>query len=223
MAPAKPRANADESHGTTGHASKTDTAHSRDRNSHHGANGGAHHPAANGKARRSAAASNASASAAAAAAAAAATAAAAAAAAHQQQQQQQLANNTTNGAADAASALARASNPNIQWIDFERGVLHAYRRAFRLETPAASSNDFYRWILSQPGSIGLQSPTMMRRKELRRQSKTQLASAARKHFNGLGVQENDIIVDFLHKVQTHEIARLRRPRRMGSNAREVDG
>ncbi len=113
--------------------------------------------------------------------------------------------------------------PQIQWSEFERGVLHAYRRTYRLDTPGAFSSDFARWILSQPGSIGLQSPTMLRRKELRRQSKAQLASTARKHFNGLGVQENDIVVEFLHKVQTHEVVRLRRPRRMGSNAREADG
>jgi len=43
---------------------------------------------------------------------------------------------------------------------------------------------------------------MARRKDFRRQSKDQLAGSVRKHFNGLGVQENDIIVDFLHKVRT---------------------
>lgn len=45
---------------------------------------------------------------------------------------------------------------------------------------------------------------MARRKEFRRQSKDQLANAVRKHFNGLGVQENDIIVDFLHKCHTQQ-------------------
>lgn len=48
---------------------------------------------------------------------------------------------------------------------------------------------------------------MARRKEFRRQSKDQLAGAVRKHFNGLGVQENDIVVDFLHKVRTQAIVR----------------
>jgi histone deacetylase complex subunit SAP30 len=48
---------------------------------------------------------------------------------------------------------------------------------------------------------------MARRKEFRRQSKDQLAGAVRKHFNGLGVQENDIIVDFLHKVRTQAIVK----------------
>jgi hypothetical protein len=48
---------------------------------------------------------------------------------------------------------------------------------------------------------------MARRKEFRRQTKDQLAGAVRKHFNGLGVQENDIIVDFLHKVRTQAIVK----------------
>jgi hypothetical protein len=29
----------------------------------------------------------------------------------------------------------------------------------------------------------------------------------RKHFNGLGVQENDIIVDFLHKVRSQGVTK----------------
>lgn len=111
----------------------------------------------------------------------------------------------------------------LQWSEFERGVLHGYSRAFHLDEPTSFSNDFSRWILSQPGSVGLQSPTMLRHKQMRRQSKARLANAVRKHFNGQGSEENDIVVDFLHKIQTHEVARQRRPRRMGSNAREIDG
>ncbi|CAK7206859.1 hypothetical protein SEUCBS139899_009665 [Sporothrix eucalyptigena] len=151
------------------------------------------------------------------------------------------AHSTTNGKArrTAASSTAAAAaaaavvptqppapapqNPTLQWNDFERGVLHGYTRAFHLDEAGAFSNEFARWILSQPGSVGLQSPTMQRRKDMQRQSKARLANAVRKHFNGHGGQENDIVVDFLHKVQTHEVVRQRRPRRMGSNAREIDG
>lgn len=111
----------------------------------------------------------------------------------------------------------------LQWNDFERGVLHGYTRAFKLDEAGAFSSEFAQWILSQPGSVGLQSPTMQRRRDMRRQSKTRLASAVRKHFNSQGGQENDIVVDFLHKIQTQEVVRQRRPRRMGSNAREIDG
>lgn len=54
---------------------------------------------------------------------------------------------------------------------------------------------------------------MARKKENRRQSKEQLAMTVRKHFNGLGVQENDVIVDFIHKVRSHSITKADRSRR----------
>ncbi|KIH93961.1 hypothetical protein SPBR_06134 [Sporothrix brasiliensis 5110] len=205
--PPKPRNHADDGHGHNGGGASGAGVAAGGAHSSSSANG-AHssHAAAstaNGgssKGRRAAAASNASASAA---------TAAAVAAAHQQSLLQQ--------------AVPAVVLPTLQWADFERGVLHAYTRAFHLDEPSSFSNDFARWILSQPGSIGLQSPTMLRRKEARRQSKARLATQVRKHFNGQGGQENDIVVDFLHKIQTHEVARQRRPRRMGSNAREIDG
>jgi len=45
------------------------------------------------------------------------------------------------------------------------------------------------------------SPTMARRKEQRRQSKEQLANTVRKHFNSMGIIENEVVVDFLYKVR----------------------
>jgi len=42
---------------------------------------------------------------------------------------------------------------------------------------------------------------MARRKEQRRQSKDQLANAVRKHFNSMGIIENEVVVDFLYKVR----------------------
>lgn len=42
---------------------------------------------------------------------------------------------------------------------------------------------------------------MIRRRQARRQSKDHLALAVRKHFNGVGIQENDVIVDFIYKVR----------------------
>jgi hypothetical protein len=76
-------------------------------------------------------------------------------------------------------------------------------------------------VLTQPGSIGLYSPTIARRKDLRRQTQDQLTNVVRKHFNGLGVQENDIIVDFLHKVRSQGISK-HKPRRSGSLYQEVE-
>jgi len=42
---------------------------------------------------------------------------------------------------------------------------------------------------------------MARKKEQRRQTHEQLANTARKHFNNMGIVENEIVVDFLYKVR----------------------
>ncbi|KAK4156846.1 hypothetical protein C8A00DRAFT_30284 [Chaetomidium leptoderma] len=111
-------------------------------------------------------------------------------------------------AAPESTANAQdTSTPGLQWPAFEREVLHAYRRAYRLKTPTTFLSDHHEWVFTQPGSIGLYSPTIARRKELRRQTKDQLTNVVRKHFNGLGVQENDIIVDFLHKVRSQGVTK----------------
>lgn len=98
----------------------------------------------------------------------------------------------------------------LQWTTFERDILHAYRREHRLNTPSSFSNPYRQWILSQPSGIGLHSPTMVRRQQARRQSKDKLALAVRKHFNGMGVQENDVIVDFIYKIR-HDTTRISKP------------
>ncbi|CAJ0549322.1 Ff.00g029350.m01.CDS01 [Fusarium sp. VM40] len=100
--------------------------------------------------------------------------------------------------------------PQLHWASFDRDVLHAYRREHRLNTPSSFSNPYCQWILSQPNGIGLHSPTMVRRRQARRQSKDQLALAVRKHFNGMGVQENDVIVDFIYKIR-HDPNRISKP------------
>ncbi|EGO59948.1 hypothetical protein NEUTE1DRAFT_116711 [Neurospora tetrasperma FGSC 2508] len=112
---------------------------------------------------------------------------------------------TTTTTSTTTTTQSETSNSGgLQWPAFEREVLHAYRRAYRLQTPTAYANPVHQWVLTQPGSVGLYSPTIARRREYRRQSKDQLTSTVRKHFNGLGVQENDIIVDFLHKIRTSQ-------------------
>jgi hypothetical protein len=52
---------------------------------------------------------------------------------------------------------------------------------------------------------------MKRKKSARRQSKESLAMAVRKHFNGLGVQENDVIVDFIYRVRSDNAAKATGP------------
>ncbi|KAG7288061.1 hypothetical protein NEMBOFW57_007581 [Staphylotrichum longicolle] len=121
--------------------------------------------------------------------------------------------NAAAPAPEPAANTQEPSTPGLQWPAFERDVLHAYRRAYRLKTPTAFVSDHHGWILTQPGSIGLYSPTIARRKDLRRQNKDQLTTVVRKHFNGLGVQENDIIVDFLHKTRTQGVTKSKPPQR----------
>ncbi|TDZ26402.1 hypothetical protein Cob_v000871 [Colletotrichum orbiculare MAFF 240422] len=113
----------------------------------------------------------------------------------------------------AASTKEQAPNPGLQWNTFDRETLHAYRREHHLSTPTSFSCSYRQLVLSRPGGIGLHSPTMARKKEYRRQSKEQLAMVVRKHFNGVGVQENDVIVDFIHKVRSHSITKADRTRR----------
>lgn len=117
--------------------------------------------------------------------------------------------------APGASAAQESPVAGLQWTLFDRQFLHTYRRAYRLPVPAVVANDYHRRVLSQPGSIGLRSPTMARQKESRRQSKEQLANAARKHFNSLGAQENEIIAGFLHKIKnqigTQRVSKPRKP------------
>ncbi|KAL8382694.1 hypothetical protein RB595_006467 [Gaeumannomyces hyphopodioides] len=121
--------------------------------------------------------------------------------------------------ASAAAPDGTAQEPGapgaaVQWSSFDRSVLHSYRRVYRLNTPTSFMTDYHRWVLSRPGSMGLQSPTMLRSRVFRRQGKDQLAGAVRKHFNSQGVQENDVIVDFLHKVHTTASGATSKPGRI---------
>ena len=110
-------------------------------------------------------------------------------------------------------AIADVCSQQLQWPAFERDVLHAYRRAYRLKTPTAFVSDHHEWAFTQPGSVGLYSPTIARRRDLRRQNKDQLTNVVRKHFNGLGVQENDVLVEFLHKVRSQGVTKSKPQRR----------
>ncbi|KAI9745353.1 MAG: hypothetical protein M1835_002619, partial [Candelina submexicana] len=89
----------------------------------------------------------------------------------------------------------------IQWLTFDTSVLHSYRYAYHLATPSAFSDRVNERILTAPTGIGSMSPTMARGKAKRRISKDTLALAVRKNFNGLAVQEQEVVVDFLYKVK----------------------
>lgn len=95
----------------------------------------------------------------------------------------------------------------INWASFERDILHSYRREHQIATPTSFASTFHKSVMSRPGSIGQYSPTMIRKQQNRRQSKEGLAKAVRKHFNGLGVQENDVIVDFIYRIRSEKAAK----------------
>lgn len=106
-------------------------------------------------------------------------------------------NGTTAGGSGSASS---ESSTGIQWSTIDASILHGYRYDYRLNTPAAFNKTYNQFVLSN-SAIGRMSPTMARRKEQRRQGKDQLANAVRKHFNSMGIAENEVVVDFLYKVR----------------------
>ncbi|KAK8010493.1 hypothetical protein PG990_009458 [Apiospora arundinis] len=106
-------------------------------------------------------------------------------------------------------AAQPAATPALHWPTFDREVLHEYRREHHLDTPTAFTDSYRRLVLGRPG-IGLHSPTMARKSEFRRQTKEDLAKVVRKHFNGQGIQENEIVVGFLHRVRNPAITRPKR-------------
>ncbi|KAG0649342.1 hypothetical protein D0Z07_4506, partial [Hyphodiscus hymeniophilus] len=103
-------------------------------------------------------------------------------------------------AAGTAGNSGSESSAGIQWTKIEPSILHGYRYDYRLNTPA-SFNKPYNQLVLQNSPMGRMSPTMARRKEQRRQGKDQLANSVRKHFNSMGIAENEVVVDFLYKVR----------------------
>lgn len=79
-------------------------------------------------------------------------------------------------------------------------MLDNYRTAYGIVSPAAFTSPLHQALLTNPG-IGRQSPTMARRKEIRRVSREQLATSVRKHFNGAAVSEIDVVVELAYKVK----------------------
>jgi len=107
---------------------------------------------------------------------------------------------TAGSSQTAMGSSSTATTDSIQWNTFDPQFLHQYRHDHRLSTPAAF-NKPYNHIVLQQSRIGRLSPTMAGRKEQRKQSKEQLANAVRKHFKSMGINENDVTVDFLYKVR----------------------
>lgn len=106
---------------------------------------------------------------------------------------------TSAGAGGLVTATAETA-PGLQWSAFDPSILHGYRYDYGLNTPAAFNKTYNQLVLAR-SPIGRMSPTMAQRKGSRRQSMDQLANAVRKHFNSMGIAENEVVVDFLYKVR----------------------
>jgi len=105
------------------------------------------------------------------------------------------ANNGQTGGQDVAGG--------IHWSSLDNTVLHAYRHAYRLNTPAAFASPFNQAILTKPG-IGQYSPTMARRKDRRRVHKDNLALAVRKDFNAAVAHEQEVVTAFLYTIRNQD-------------------
>ncbi|PHH65857.1 hypothetical protein CDD81_1226 [Ophiocordyceps australis] len=124
-----------------------------------------------------------------------------------------VASQTTNSAAQQArevtASASAAAEPTLNWSGFDRDTLHTYSYRHQLNTPSSFVQTYHQLVLSQPHGIGLYSPTMARASSAARnarsarQSKEQLAMAVRKHFNAMGVQENDVVVDLIYKLRSN--------------------
>ncbi|PNY28768.1 Uncharacterized protein TCAP_01310 [Tolypocladium capitatum] len=122
--------------------------------------------------------------------------------------------NASASASAPAPGISESTAPALNWPSFDRDTLHAYRREHQLNTPTSFSSTYHQWVLSQPGSIGIYSPTMVCKRQARRQNKEHLAMAVRKHFNGMGIQENDVIVDFLYKIHCDKASKANGPNKL---------
>ncbi|KAK8243282.1 hypothetical protein IWZ00DRAFT_513127 [Phyllosticta capitalensis] len=92
-----------------------------------------------------------------------------------------------------------SSGGQMSWPSEDLSLLMNYRSSHRLDAPGAFKNPLAPAILGR--GIGKYSPTMARKKNERRISKDQLATAVRKNFNALAVSESEVIVDLLYKVK----------------------
>lgn len=89
----------------------------------------------------------------------------------------------------------------MAWQSAPLDLLNTYRISHNLSQPATFTSPYRQALLTKPGGIGKQSPTMARQKDKRRISKEQLALAVRKNFNSAAVSEIDVVVDLVYKVR----------------------
>ncbi|KAF2684580.1 hypothetical protein K458DRAFT_431490 [Lentithecium fluviatile CBS 122367] len=109
---------------------------------------------------------------------------------------------SSNGDNASTNSGQNEHTSGISWGTQDAAVLQGYRRAYRLDTPAAFKNPLSHVVLNQ--GIGRLSPTMARKKDKRRVKKEQLALAVRKNFNAQAVTETSCIVDWIYTVKNQD-------------------
>jgi len=88
----------------------------------------------------------------------------------------------------------------LAWQKEDVSTLLRYRSAYTLDTPPSFTSLQHQAILSNPG-IGRLSPSMIRKGTKKYQPKDALATAVRKHFNAVPVNEPDVLLQFICKVK----------------------
>ncbi|KAG6366355.1 hypothetical protein INS49_000532 [Diaporthe citri] len=106
-----------------------------------------------------------------------------------------------------AIAHAESRALQIQWTTFDRDFLHRYRREHHLATPTAYASDYRSWQGSKPSGV---------------RQRGQLANTVRKHFSSQAVQENDAVVDFVHRVRRGRLTKTSILPRTGKKMTEPD-
>ncbi|KAF1948477.1 hypothetical protein CC80DRAFT_431216 [Byssothecium circinans] len=114
------------------------------------------------------------------------------------------ANNAINGSHLKDVMSSNGDNANepeypTNWETQPSSVLHAYRRAYRMDTATAYKNPLSHVVLNQ--GIGKMSPTSARPRGKRRVEKRDLATEVRKHFNAQAVSETNCIIELIYKTK----------------------
>ncbi|KIW05804.1 uncharacterized protein PV09_03013 [Verruconis gallopava] len=115
-----------------------------------------------------------------------------------------------NGSETSSPDQNGSNTGSIDWLQEDRKLLIKYRDAYKLPSASAFYNASAQYILAT--GIGPRSPTMAREREKRRNTKTDLAAAVRKHFKNTSVAESECLVEVMYRVKTKDKAfRLKFP------------
>ncbi|TKX26514.1 Sin3 binding region of histone deacetylase complex subunit SAP30 [Elsinoe australis] len=121
---------------------------------------------------------------------------------------------TTNSNAQKAQASINGEDgekddfgdtKGLSWNKEQLSNLQNYRFKNKLNHPSPYTNSLNRAVLTNPG-IGQHSPTAiaMKRRAQKKDSKQDLATAVRKHFNAMPADQSAVAAGFIHRVHNQE-------------------